>query len=253
LNLILELGLNIRKLKKIKQMKKYFFLLGVVGFGFLAKAQEITGEQLLDKAIAYHDPNGNWKNFEGGLNITFTDPKGKERLSKVYIDFPAKFFSLLSFNDDKRIQSTVKNDNCRYTIDGDTTVTEADKEKYRLKCDRTKMMKNYYTYLYGLPMKLKDKGTIIDPKVVTKKFKGKEYLVLKATYEAAVGEDTWYFYFDPKTYAMEVYQFFHDESKNDGEYILLKGEKIISGVKMPKNRTWYYNKEDKLLGTDSLK
>ena len=68
-------------------------------------------------------------------------------------------------------------------------------------------------------MKLKDKGTVIHEKVKAKKFKGKDYLVLKVTYDENVGKDTWYFYFNPKTYAMEVYQFFKDESKNDGEYI----------------------------------
>ena len=34
------------------------------------------------------------------------------------------------------------------------------------------MYQNYYTYLYGLPMKLKDAGTIIHEKVALKKFKG---------------------------------------------------------------------------------
>ncbi|MCV6629519.1 MAG: DUF6503 family protein, partial [Flavobacteriaceae bacterium] len=61
-----------------------------------------------------------------------------------------------------------------------------------------------------------------------------------------------YFYFDPDTYAMEVYQFFHDETKNDGEYILLTETKEISGIKMPKNRAWYYNKDNTYLGTDKL-
>jgi len=114
------------------------------------------------------------------------------------------------------------------------------------------MFKNYYTYLYGLPMKLKDPGTILDSKIQTKTFKGKKYLVLKATYKAEVGDDIWYFYFDPETYAMEVYQFFHDESINDGEYILLKDQEEINGIKMPKTRAWYYNKDDKYLGTDVL-
>jgi hypothetical protein len=41
-------------------------------------------------------------------------------------------------------------------------------------------MRNYYTFLYGLPMKLADPGTIIDPVVVKKEFMGKEYLVLKS-------------------------------------------------------------------------
>jgi hypothetical protein len=52
---------------------------------------------------------------------------------------------------------------------------------------------------------------------------------------------------------MEVYQFFRDESKNDGEYILLTEEVVVNGIKMPKNRAWYYNKNDGYLGTDILK
>jgi hypothetical protein len=113
-------------------------------------------------------------------------------------------------------------------------------------------MKNYYTYLYGLPMKLKDPGTLIDPKVERRSFKGKEYLVLKVKYEEGVGKDIWYFYFDPKSYALKVYQFYHDETKNDGEYILLSGIESAIGIKMPKTRAWYLNKDNKYLGTDVL-
>ena len=101
-------------------------------------------------------------------------------------------------------------------------------------------------------MKLKDAGTIIHKKVALKKFKGKDYLVLKVSYEKEVGEDTWYFYFDPSTYAMEVYQFYHEEEKNDGEFILLSGLDTVNGIKMPKKRAWYYNKGEKYLGTDFL-
>ena len=101
-------------------------------------------------------------------------------------------------------------------------------------------------------MKLNDEGTIIDPNVTQKTFKGKDYLVLKATYPKEVGKDTWYFYFNPKTYAMEVYQFFKDETKNDGEYILLTDLETINGIKIPKNRAWYYNKNDTYLATDIL-
>ncbi len=113
-------------------------------------------------------------------------------------------------------------------------------------------MKDYYTYLYGLPMKLNDPGTNLDPKTEKKTFKGKDYLVLKVTYDAEIGKDTWYFYFDPTTYAMEVYQFYQDESKNDGEYLILKGLESIEGIKMPQTRAWYMNKDDKYLGTDTL-
>ncbi|WP_281278412.1 DUF6503 family protein [Muriicola soli] len=43
-------------------------------------------------------------------------------------------------------------------------------------------------------MKLKDKGTILDPTAIKKSLQGKEYLVLRVTYEENIGEDTWYFY-----------------------------------------------------------
>jgi hypothetical protein len=134
----------------------------------------------------------------------------------------------------------------------DENPSEEQINKFSLSCERANMYKNYYTYLYGLPMKLKDKGTIIHQKVTKTKFKGKDYLVLKATYKKEVGKDTWYFYFDPTTYAMKGYRFYHDESKNDGEYILLEDETVFENVRLPQKRTWYTHKEDKLLGTDIL-
>ena len=113
-------------------------------------------------------------------------------------------------------------------------------------------MRDYYVYLYGLPMKLKDPGTQLEDKVYTKSLNGESFLCLKVTYDAAVGKDSWYFYFDKKTYAMRHYQFYHDESKNDGEYILLSGEEIVQGIKMPKTRAWYTNQANAYLGTDVL-
>ena len=106
-------------------------------------------------------------------------------------------------------------------------------------------------------MKLKDLGTNLIDTVDKKTFKGKDYLVLKVTYDEDVGSDVWYFYFNPNTYAMEIYQFFKTdengkEKPDSGEYILLTEEAIVNGIKMPKIRAWYYNKDDKYLGTDNV-
>ena len=67
----------------------------------------------------------------------------------------------------------------------------------------------------------------------------------------------WFFYFDPKTYRMEAYQFYRQKEpriKNPktGEYILLSEEFKINGIKMPKVREWYYNKDNKYLATDII-
>lgn len=214
-------------------------------------SQEITGNELLQKAINFHDPNGNWKTFKGELFVTMETPKSSPRESKININLPKQYFSVVAKRDTIITEYIVDNNVVSFSLYGDKNPSEENKKKFSLNEERANLYKNYYTYLYGLPMKLKDEGTIIDQKVVRKTFKGKEYLVLKVTYNQEVGKDTWYFYFNPKTYAMEVYQFFK-ETKESGEYIILTGLETINGVKMPKNRAWYYNKDNGYLGTDVL-
>jgi hypothetical protein len=63
--------------------------------------------------------------------------------------------------------------------------------------------------------------TIIDPLVEKKEFMGKEYLVLKVKYEE------WYWkrffvLFWSKTYAMEIYHSYHDETKTMEKTLKLK-------------------------------
>ncbi len=233
-------------------MVRYIFVfIFLIGFSSI-NAQEISASALLDKAIAYHDPNNLWDVFQGKLFITLSYPDGRERLSEVEIDLPKEYFRLTSKKEDTIIEQTVVKSDCTFKLNGSNSISEEEKKAYRLSCERALSMKNYYTYLYGLPMKLKDPGTQLDSVVQTKNFKGKEYLVLKVTYDQSVGKDVWYFYFDPYNFAMEVYQFFHDESKNDGEYILLSELENVASIKMPKIREWYYNSDDKHLGTDVL-
>ncbi len=233
-------------------MKKYvlLFLFSLLVTSIVG--QDLSGPELLEKAIKYHDPNDTWRSFQGKFSITMKTPNSSDRVSDVVVDLPNQYFKLTVVKDGNTMEQTLDKGICVLTLNGSKTISDADVKKYRLTCERAGTMRDYYTYLYGLPMKLRDPGTIIDPSVQTRSFKGKEYLVLKTGYEEHVGEDTWYFYFDPETYAMEVYQFYHDESKNDGEYILLSGEEEVSGIKMPKTRAWYYNKDDTYLGTDIL-
>ncbi len=215
-------------------------------------AQTLTSNELLNRAIAFHDPNNQWKSFNGDFQILMQTPKSSDRLSLINLNIPKQQFTLQVKKDSVSYTYAFDREKCVTSLNGSAEVSEEDRKKFRLTCDRGKMMRNYYTYLYGLPMKLQDPGTILGDKVLTKTFKGKEYLVLKVNYKEGVGDDVWYFYFDPKTYAMEVYQFYHDESKNDGEYILLKGLEEVNGIQMPKTRAWYYNKDNKYLGTDIL-
>ena len=214
--------------------------------------QTPDGDALLTKSIAYHDPEGNWAQFKGALTIELTTPEQPVRISELTLNLPENRFTAKTTRDTIVTYREFFKDSCTFLLNGRSNLSTEEIETHRGTCERTEMMKNYYTYLYGLPMKLRDPGTLIDPQVTRKTFKDKEYLVLKATYDPEVGKDIWYFYMDPETYAMEVYQFFHDESVGDGEYIILEDLMEVQGMRIPKSRSWYTNKEDKFLGTDLL-
>lgn len=215
--------------------------------------QKITGKQLLEKAIKFHDPNGNWKTFKGQLFVTMETPNRPHRVSEINIDLVDQLFSVKATTGKNISEYRINKDKIDIIFNGKNNPSEEVLKKNKLSKERAKMYQNYYTYLYGLPMKLKDPGTIIHKEVNLDKFLGDNYYVLKVTYDEKVGKDVWYFYFDTKTYQMMYYQFYHDEEKQDGEYISLDGIEVIGGIKMPKTRAWYYNKNQQYLGTDVLK
>lgn len=211
-----------------------------------------AAQKLLEKSIKFHDPESNWAKFNSKLMVTSKRPNGSTRRSYLEMNNSSGLFMLREVRDSAKVEQGVINDSCVAKINGVAVKDSTQQAKYRLTCKRTKLMRNYYGYLYGLPMKLKDKGTIVSEKVSKVKFQDKECLSIKVTYDSKVGKDTWYFYFNPTSYALVGYRFYHDESKNDGEYITLEGLETLQGIKMPKTRAWYYNKDDKFLGKDIL-
>ncbi|PQJ32907.1 hypothetical protein BST92_13680 [Nonlabens arenilitoris] len=234
---------------------RFFFVLLFLN-AFILQAQELSGQQLLDKAIQHHDPDGNWQTFQDYFQVTMTTPRNSDRVSNIEINLPAQRFALVANRDSITTSYVVEK--------GEVTVLKINEKKPISQLEttikdeeRAVFMKDYYTYLYGLPMKLEDPGTIITDKVERKTFNGKEYLVLEVMYDENVGSDVWYFYFDPTTYKMEIYQFFKRDQKGDidrtsGEYILLSKNHEVNNINMPKVRNWYYNKDDKFLGTDVI-
>ncbi|WP_435412906.1 DUF6503 family protein [Psychroserpens mesophilus] len=220
-------------------------------------AQHMSGALLLEKAIQYHDPFGNWQTFQGEFNVVMEMPENPKRISQISIDLPSEYFKVKAIRDTVTTEYIIDQGTCLISLNGKTDLSKAELFSNNLSCDRATLYKNYYTYLYGLPMKLKDKGTNISETVNRKTFKGKDYLVLKVSYDESVGSDVWFFYFNPESFAMEIYQFFKtDENGNlkpdSGEYIMLSETETVNGIVMPKIRAWYYNRDDAFLATDIL-
>ena len=228
-------------------------ILAVVASGdALSASQTPSASELLRISIERHDPDGLWGVASFELTIGETRPDGNERLSTVSIDNRNEIFTIASSRDGTPIQGTLNRQECTWLLDGSSDFTDDERDQYRLTCERLERIRNYYVYLWGLPMKLTDPGTRIDPEIESTEFMGNPVWSIRITYDPEVGSDSWYFYFDPADAALVGYRFYHDESAGDGEYIVLDEELDFDGLRLPTVRTWYTNQGDELLGVDTL-
>ena len=207
---------------------------------------------IVKESIRYHDPEGKMMQSRMTFYLTETRPNGADRSSVVTID-PAKSYT--------RIERTVDGDvsimerkgsKSKFWLNGSKRISAADREKHGLTKERLSKMANYYRYLWYAPYPLLDEGTHIDPSYTVVDFNGETGIELKVSYDPAVGSDTWYFYFGPVTKALIGYRFYHDESKGDGEYIMLSDMMRKEGIVIQSRRRWMMHQGDKYLGTDQL-
>ncbi len=219
-----------------------------------ATIDSLSSERVRDLAIAFHDPGALWDSGRFELTLDETRPDGPTRRTTLLLDNGAGHYRIRSESDGHVSERVLEGDTLvRATLDGSTNVTPEQAEELRLSSEAALRTRDYYLFLYGLPMKLRDPGTILDPDVVSTTFRDRAALEVRVSYDPSVGSDIWYFYFDPVSYEMFGYRFYHDESAGDGEYIVLEGLAEVGGLRLPAARTWYTHQGDRLLGTDVIR
>lgn len=196
----------------------------------VAISQSLIATDVVDKSIAYHDPEGLWNTFTGTLHLAEEREEG-DRYTKFSID---NSNGKWVFERDQTKHGMLL-DSC-FTVSGEA------------ECERIETIRNYYLYLWGLPMKLKDKGTPILPRAeLVKDWHGREVYSVEVHYD----RENWTYFFDSKTYALLGYEFMFNH-KEGGELILLEGLEAFEQMNFPKERTWYELPAETYLAKDIL-
>ena len=237
---------------QLMSMKKILIFSALIFICAAGNTQTLTGSQLLENSIRHHDLKERWEKAKLQFHLTETRPGGAGRNTVLQIDNRKGVFFMKQTFENYSIRREVTEKSCEGSLHASDPLANQEMPKPDLSCERCKLLRNYYTYLWGLPMKLKDPGTHVVETVENGEFTGQRCLILKVTYDETVGKDAWYFYFDKTTYALTGYRFYHDEANNDGEYIMLDGEEVINSIRFPKKRSWYLNADGKFLGADIL-
>lgn len=208
-----------------------FLFLSILFSSHFLSAQ--TVEEILKKANQYHDPAGQWKTLEATFHFKETRPNGSDRST------------VLKIKNGENWHEINRNNEEIYEIDGRGNVNLLSGKG---DADRGRMLRNYYIYLWGLPMKLLDPGTPVESDIVTRKIKGIDSFGVVVGYS----KETYTFYFSKSNFRMIAYQFYKNDDSGKGEMIHLEGEIIFNKMRIPKERSWYELPNDKYLGTDIL-
>ena len=210
--------------------------------------------QLVERSIAFHDPEGIWGSRAIDMAWFGTGSDGAERVS-VELRFGAdeRDFSLSGRYAGSSIEYEVSGEVWAATVDGESSPDEETLARMRLDREDGVFWRSYYGFLAALPMKIRDPGARLDPEVAETTFEGRDVHAVRVTYDPEVGGDTWYFYFDADTAELVGCRFYHDESANDGEYITFEGLAEGDGLRLPRYREWYTNAGDRFLGSDEIR
>jgi hypothetical protein len=228
-----------------------FFLLLPVAF-FCCGDPVLTPTSLLEKSIEAHDPNNYWPQLNNRFHMSIKRDGQAERHFSILINNPEGIFEYALQQGDSTISQGVERGKYYVSINSTPNVTSEIKSKFRLTEERTQYLKEVYEYLYGVPMKLKDPGTIIDPSFIEETFNSQLCWVIKVTYDPSTEGETWYFYINKDTYLLAGYRFYFDESKGDGEFIYIEGYESLNGLKLPWLKKWHWNKDSVYFRTDEL-
>lgn len=210
-------------------MRKLIILLCLLPL--IVTAQQ-SAQQVFNKAIRYHDPQSNWSSLVTTFNFKETRPSGPDRSTVVSLD-NSKGYVRINRNEEEI-----------YEVSGEVaSVLKGDREK-----ERGLTLRNYYLYIWGLPMKLLDQSTPEIQLMAGETVEEYNCDVLRVAYE----KDTWYFYFDSNSGRMVQYKFFQNQEETKGELIKLEEETIVNDIRIPRKRSWYTLPEMDYLGTDIL-
>lgn len=216
------------------------------------KNDALTTHAVVEKAILAHDPHNHWPQLSSRFDMSIRREGQPDRYFSVLLDNTEQHFEYALNQGDSIIAQGVVAGTYYYQINGSAQLADSVKERYQLNEARTQYLTEVYEYLIGIPMKLKDPGTVIDPGLAEVTFNGENCWVIRVSYDPSTEGETWYFYINRATYMLEGYRFYFDESTGDGEFIEVDGYEEVNGLKIAKIKKWYWNRDSAHFRTDEV-
>ena len=215
-------------------------LLALVLISFTSFGQTPNSNDIIKASIKYHDPQGEWE----GLDADFVVLSDRDTAWLHLANLRSMVEWKEKLKDGRYITGGYQGDSCFVKIDDKLIEPKGQIDNLLLDCPQIIGRSNYWLYMYGLPMKLKDEQAVIDPKPEKVNFLDNQYWRIKVHYNNPDGE-RWQFYFDTDSYRFAIAQYFHPALGDDNEYIIFDTPIQVGTMVLPSKHNWYmYNKKE---------
>ena len=217
----------------------------------IATAQ-MTSQILLKKTMQHHDPQGNWTRFHQSIHFRISIPNQADTFSIVELDNRRRYFKYIAYDGKRRVEKGFNDQTYFATIDGKTTKSADEIKRFRLNREKVSELRDFFTYLLGMPMRLTDNGAQLSPKIRRETFNGVDCWVLRVDYAPSVGEESWLYYIDQKNFAMRGSRFMRNGNPKNGAYMVFEGETTVQNINLPTTRHWFWNEDDHFLASEIM-
>ena len=214
-------------------MKAAIYILCLLSI-FSCSTAPKTAEDILNRSIKAHDPEGKWHGFKQAITIKSQSVFSDNQPENLILTLDIAHDYLCYQNDRRKVACCFQNDK---TMD---MLKNQD-------CGSYSWTKDFYTYTLGLPMKLQDHNTNLQATFTDTLFNNKECFTLYVNYE----KENWEYYINKSNYYLEGFKFVQNNDNTKGEIVVNNGTTTINGVNFSSTKTWYAL-DGKLIGTDSL-
>lgn len=210
-----------------------------------------TPQQLLARAIAQHDPEGQWESMRFHAHIQEPRVANTQRYSIVDMDNASGAFSL-SRNRGAHVARYALDaqGNSSVWLDGKQDFADSTAAKYRLDTAMVRRYRGFYHFMYGLPMVLGDTAQLVAGEAQRTMFQGQPCYQVALEANHAPMSKHWRVYIGVDTPWVRGVDIVFPAAPEKGERIVFGLPMSVGGVWLPRARHWHGLADGQYGGTD---
>lgn len=165
-------------------MKKSISIILGLSFIFGLSLHGQKAQDILQKAIAYHDPHGNWDNFKGKMQHVTIFSWGNIVNETIELDRSRDYYCSTASQDFGKVVRGMDGDKVFFSVNDKAPESEEIIESWSLTQDGIASFKEQHTCHFGQLMHLQETGMDLAEDAETVEFDGRTCYALKFTGES---------------------------------------------------------------------